>query len=227
MIVDCKMDRPYIIVAYYTSNIPYPSAAQRFIKSLKQFNLVYEITSIKDLGDWYKNTQYKPVFLQEKLKMFYPYSLVYVDIDAVICHNPVLFNQLDDMSHVNIAVHVLDHSQRKRKNNPPELLSGTIYLKNTEETSIIVNEWITECNKNPKLWDQRALDIVLKDRDFYHLPDEYCTIFDYMVDVKDPVIKHFQASRIAKGQLKNIVKNPNVIFVANQKVNGVPRHWRN
>jgi len=223
--VDYKeiMDKPYIITAYYTDNGPYPSAAQRLIKSLKQFNLVYEITSIKDLGDWYKNTQYKPVFLQEKLKKFYPYSIVYVDIDAVICRNPILFNQLDDMSHVNIAVHVLDHSQRKRKNNPPELLSGTIYLKNTKETSIIMLEWIKECEKNPKLWDQRALDIVLKDRDFYYLPEEYCCIFDYMSDVFSPVIVHYQASRIAKGH----VKNSKIISVANQRVNGVPRHWRN
>ena len=80
----------------------------------------------------------------------------------------------------------------------PELLSGTLYFKNCATTYEIVDKWIMACKEHPKLWDQVALDQVLKDYPFFILPEEYCTIFDYMSDVEEPVIKHYQASRAVR-----------------------------
>ena len=184
----------YIIVAYFTTDSLYTEAAKQCIKSLQKFNLSYEITPIENQGGWYKNVQYKPTFLKSKLEKFYPRSLVYIDIDAVVCREPVLFEELENLD-IDIAVHLLDHSKRRRKNLPFEMLSGTIFLKNNDSVRIIVDEWIKECQKDPKVWDQKALAKVLKNKNFHILPEEYCMIFDYMRDVANPVIKHYQASR--------------------------------
>jgi len=155
------------------------------------------------------------------LEKHHPNSVVYVDVDAIFCRHPKYFDKLDSTPEVNIAVHVLDHSKYRRKNHPPEMLSGTIFLKNTEITKQIVDEWILECRKDPKLWDQRALANVLRRYKYHLLPEEYTMIFDYMSSVKNPVIKHFQASREARRKVstkkkqivvlpRRVVKNGNV-----------------
>jgi len=188
----------YIVTAYYTKGTIYEEYAENFILSLKKFGLFYEITPIDDFKDWYKGMQYKPTFLKQMLEKHYPHSIVYVDIDAIFCRYPNFFDHLDRTPEVNIALHVLDHSKYRRKEHPPELLSGTIFLKNTKEVKEIINRWIYECSQDSKLWDQRALERVLKNYRYHLLPEEYCMIFDYMSSIKDPVIKHFQASRVAR-----------------------------
>lgn len=185
----------WIICAYYTKNTSYDTHSKSFVESLKRFNLSYDITCIDDKGDWYANMQYKPMFLKQMLEKHHPNSVVYVDVDATFCRYPDFFDRLDAEQDVNVAVHILDHRKYRRKNQPPELLSGTIFLKNTIETKQVVNEWVQECEKDSKMWDQRALATVLKKHKYHLLPEEYCTIFDYMGSVEDPVIKHFQASR--------------------------------
>ncbi len=216
------------VVAFYTKNSAYEEHSKELIKSLQVFNIPYDVTPINPLGDWYKNMQYKPTFLQQMLEKHHPHSIIYVDADAVFCRYPEYFNKLDSEPDVNIAVHLLDHTKRRRKNHPPEMLSGTIFLKNTERTKEIVSKWIAECGRDSKLWDQVALKNVLRSYKFHLLPEEYCTIFDYMSDVKNPVIRHFQASRQEKnrhikkakfrGGDKNPSSNPRVV-----KRNGVIR----
>jgi len=190
----------WIVCAYFTKNSLYEKHAKNLIQSLQKFALPYEITPIENKGNWYSNMQYKPTFLLEMLLKYPNRSIVYVDVDAVFCRYPEYFNYLDTQSKDDIAVHVLDHSKYGRKNHPPELLSGTIYFRNTEKSSIIIREWIEECKTNAKLWDQKALATVLKNHPYHLLPAEYTTIFDYMSDIKYPVIKHFQASREAKNK---------------------------
>lgn len=187
------------VVAYYTKNTIYEEYVKNLIRSLKQFNLPYKITPIDDCKDWDAATHFKPKFLRRTLDENPDHSIIYVDADAIFCRYPTLFDELDD-SQWNIGAHVLDHSKYRRKNHPPELLSGTIFLQNTPETRIIIDRWISECDKDIKLWDQRALNNVLVGQPFYRLPEEYCVIFDYMKAVEDPVIKHFQASRIMRQQ---------------------------
>jgi len=192
----------WLVAAFYTKATQYENHARNLIESLKEFKLPYEITPIDNLGDWYKNMQFKPTFLKQMLEKYHPHSIVYVDVDAVFYRYPALFDQLDRMPNLSVGVHILDHSKYRRRNHPPELLSGTIFLKNNQKTSIIINEWIEECKKDSRLWDQRALASVLREKDFYVLPEEYCTIFDYMSSVKYPVIKHFQASRVERNASK-------------------------
>jgi hypothetical protein len=193
----------WLVCAYYTKDPIYSKHAVKLIESLQTFNIPYDVTPIDSYNDWYKGMQHKPHFLQEMLAKHSPHSVVYVDADAIFLKYPELFDTIQmDMPKVNVAAHVLDHTKFLRKNCAKELLSGTIFLRNTEETSIILREWIQELDKNPRLWDQCGLANVLKKHSFYNLPEEYCTIFDYMSTVKDPVIKHFQASREARRALR-------------------------
>jgi len=187
----------WLVVGYYTEGTRYVNHAQKLIQSLEDLNLSYEVAAVKNLGSWDANTHYKPIFLKEMVKKHYGSSLVYVDVDAVFLKYPTLFDKLDADKNVKIAVHILDHQKYRRKGAGKELLSGTIFLRACDEVSIIIDEWIAVCKSNLKLWDQVALGRVLrgKNRAFHVLPPEYCMIFDYMTDVKEPVIKHFQASR--------------------------------
>jgi len=204
------------VVAYYTRNTSYEIHAKKLENSLKILNIPFHIETINNLGDWYKNTQYKPTFLKQMLKKYYPDSIIYVDADALFCEYPKYFNQLDSEPAVNIAVHVLDHSKRRRKNHAPEMLSGTIFLKNTDITNQIVDKWIQKCKEGGHLWDQRALAAVLTGYKYHLLPEEYVTIFDYMADVRNPVIKHFQASREERRKLANQNK-----LKSNQRVRAI------
>jgi len=188
----------WIVVAYYCGHSIYEESSKRLIQSMDKFNIPYNVEKIPSRGDWYANTHQKPTFIKQMMEKHNPLSIAYVDIDAEFVAYPSLFDRLANERSVNIAVHTLDHSKRRRRTHPPEMLSGTIFMNNTPEMYTIVEEWIKECHTDPKLWDQHALHTVLKHHGYDNLPDGYCKIFDYMADVRDPVIIHHQASRVAK-----------------------------
>lgn len=208
----------WIVCAYYTPDLLYTNYAKELKKSLNLFKISYDVVPVEKQGDWFKSTQYKPTFLKQMLKKHHPNSVIYVDVDAIFCQYPIFFDELDINSNINIAVHVLDHSQYRRKNQPPELLSGTVFLKNTVVSNQIVDKWIVECGKDPKLWDQRALAVVLKNYRYYLLPKEYCMIFDYMASVENPVIKHFQASRESRQRKVKMNRNKSVRVISNKRI---------
>jgi len=152
----------FIVCSYFTKDEIYPKYARNLVESLEIFGITHDVVCIDSIGSWQENTQYKPTFALRMLEKHYPQSIIVVDADAVFCRHPDYFDKLDSAPEVNIAVHVLDHSKYRRKTLAPEMLSGTIFLKNTEITKQIVDKWIQECKKDPKLWDQRALANVLK-----------------------------------------------------------------
>lgn len=202
----------FLVVGYYTTGTIYEKEATRLITSLLNFSIPYFIQPVQNLGDWYRNTQYKPQFIYEMLEKFEPRSLVYVDVDAEFLSFPDLFTELDARPDVDIGVHYLDHAKRGRPKSGAEMLSGTIFLKNSGTTKEIVRRWRDKCAQGGTLWDQVALFGILKEFPHYVLPEEYCTIFDYMSDVERPVIKHYQASRqVKRGGLEPPAGQPRVL----------------
>jgi len=189
------IDANFLIVAYFTTGTLYEIEVKRLIQSCLRFKVPYYVKPISDLGSWYLNTQYKPRFLRDMLEKFPNKSLVYLDVDAEFLQYPQLFETYCNRRDVHIAVHLLDHQKRGRANAAPELLSGTVFLKNSSIVREIVSNWEKECRRGGMLWDQSALAKVLEGQAYQILPEEYCTIFDYMSDVKEPVIRHYQASR--------------------------------
>jgi len=193
----------FIVVAYYSKNTVYEQEVKRLITSLRKFEIPYHITPVNAFNSWYEGVQYKPRFLKDMLQQFNPHSIVYVDADAEFLQYPNLFHILDARPEVNVAAHILDHAKRGHPNRKEELLSGTLYFKNNNTVYTIIDEWIKMCTNAGQLWDQVALWSILRKYPFHVLPDEYCTIFDYMSDVENPVIRHYQASRAARNSVVN------------------------
>jgi len=181
----------YIVCGYYTLNTDYEDMAKDLIKTLETWNLDYDIRAIQNRGSWYTNMQYKPTFIRQIMEEYPDKNVVYLDCDAEVIQDPKLFHYLT----CDIAVHVLDHSKYARKNHKPEMLSGTIFFRNTEGNRTLVDEWIRICRQNDRMWDQVALVKAIGTKPFHNLPEEYCVIFDYMRTVESPVIVHYQASR--------------------------------
>jgi len=194
----------YIICAYYTRNTLYEEKAKTLVASLNKFKIPYDVRAIENLGDWYKNTGYKPTFLKQMLEKHPDKSVVYVDCDAEFLRYPKLFDNWSTLTYIDVGVYVFDRSCYRKSAHGFEVLSGTIFLKNNTKVKEIVERWEQECKEHPRVWDQRSLEKVLNGH-FHPLPGEYCKIFDRMEDIKDPVIVHYQASRKVrknKGSLK-------------------------
>ena len=192
----------WIVVAYYTEDTLYEKCAETFKDTCVQFRVPHYVEQVPNLGTWYKNTAYKPVFLQKMLKKFPASNIVYVDVDAVFYSYPILFDDLD----CDIGVYVYDHNKHNSRKKGKEVLSGTIFLKNCLATAEILKQWEEECVRSPKVWDQKSLQQILGGR-FYTLPGEYCKIFDRMLWIIHPVIEHYQASRMVrknKGRLQTV-----------------------
>ncbi len=185
------MKNSFLAIAYYTKGTGYEKEIENLIASLKRFNLAYDIKAIKSLGSWQKNTQYKALFCKNMLAK-HKNNLLYLDADATVEECPQLFEDIK----CDIAVHF---------RNGKELLSSAIYLSNNEKVKNLLDRWIELCAIHPKIWDQKLLQRAIKDSDatVFHLPPEYCCIFDLMAhQVKKPVILQHQASRKYKNTMQ-------------------------
>ncbi|MHA1279800.1 MAG: hypothetical protein ACTSQ8_21565 [Candidatus Helarchaeota archaeon] len=180
-----------IIISYYTKNTGYESQVEYLKASVKRFNLDSDIVGIVDKGDWHKNVYYKPKFIMGMLKKHAGRPVVYVDADAVIKSNPVLFNNYN----CDFACHFFQDR---------ELLSGTMYFGNTRGSRYIVNKWLEEDRIHPDthmpqknlraVFDKQKNNIIWK-----KLPVEYCRIYDSRTRLNNrPVIVHYQLSRMYK-----------------------------
>ena len=191
-----------MVVSFYTENTGYENEANRLAQSLELFGINYDIQSVTNFGDWWKNTNYKATFMLEMLKKHPEKNLIWMDADSVLRRYPELFHTID----ADIAVHTVDWKDYPHINkSSSEMLSGTIYIKNTEQMHEFVQEWINQIKADKRVIEQVNLRRVVgryKDRiKVVNLPAEYCTIFDTMATVADPVVEQLQASRRLKGTL--------------------------
>lgn len=179
-----------LYIAFYTIHTPYEKEIKKLKDSLERFALPYDIEGIFSLGSWQENTKYKATFIQNMLFKHAERPLVYVDADAIIQKEPVLFNTLS----CDIAAHYYDNGACLE----PELLSGTLYINATENGKKLIGLWRYLNYEFPNRWEQKNLAIALKfmpEIHVFNLPPTYCQIFDLMKDQGEPVIEHFQASR--------------------------------
>ena len=182
-----------VIVSFYTKGTGYEEQVKQLKITLKRFNLENDVVGIKDRGSWHKNTYYKPLFIQRMMNKHRGRSIVYIDADAKMRMNPVLFNNF------NYDFACYFHAARR------ELLSGTLYFGNTKGARYLVRKWIEEDRVHPNTnMPQKNLRTVFdreKDNiEWKELPVEYCMIYDSRsrYDV-NPIVEHFQLSRKYKG----------------------------
>lgn len=186
------------IVSGYTKNTPYEKEVQNLKASLDKFGFSCEhIVGFENLGTWEKNCQQKALILKSKLQELKT-PIVWLDADAVLKKNPVLFYEIEkDIAFCCYRIAGKD-----------ELLSGTIFLKPSEISFKILDEWIKLNNQNPKEWDQRTLQKIIKNFkiDYYNLPPSYCKI-DY-IKCDEIVIGQNQSSR----RFKSIINADEEIY---------------
>jgi len=191
-----------VIVSFYTKDTEYEKEARNLIESLDKLHLDYDIVPINNTGNWQKNVRYKPSLIKNMLQKYAPRPVLYVDCDAVFMSPPILFDDFDS----DFALYKLHWADFGRPHRDDELLGGTVYAANNERVFKILDLWIRECDVQPlSVWDQKILYGIIGDG-FYNLPPEYCTIFDVMKSVENPVIKQYQASRKLKRSVRRGIK---------------------
>jgi len=178
----------FIIVSYFT-NDKYKKELQNLLTSINKYGLSYYIEELKDKNNWVLNTHYKPWVIKRALLLFNR-PIVFLDADAVIKKYPELFENIKK----DIAAYFSESGN---------LLSGTLYFKNTLESLKLIEMWKNECLINKDVWDQNILKECVQKRriDIEHLPKCYCQIFDSLKN-EVPVIEHYQASRRYRKQTK-------------------------
>lgn len=171
----------------------YEEEAKGLIETLKQFDLPHKVERKESLGSWDLNTKLKANFVQETLNE-QDDAVVWLDADARVKQNPVLFNEIQE----DFACHI---------RRGVELLSGTLYFANNDRCKDLVTEWIKINNQRKKAFDQQNLHSIIKRYlpqkliTLKELPPTYC-LFDLIIKfekvMEAPVIWHRQASRRLK-----------------------------
>lgn len=180
-------------MSHYTRKTGYEKEVKNLIESLDRWNLDRSITAIDSFGSWRENSNYCARLVLNALNDNPDRDILRVDADAVFERYPSIFEKGDTTC--DIAAHVHDFKYRKN-----ELLGGTIFFRNTPQVRTLVDIWaywstnLRKTERNPDLLQELVASHSKKIK-FKNLPDEYCTIFDKMSYVKEPVIVHHQASR--------------------------------
>jgi Nucleotide-diphospho-sugar transferase len=188
-----------IVVAFYTIDTPYEEEVRQLEASCKEHGLTLYAKGYKQRSSWVENAGIKPEFLLATMQER-KCDLLYVDADARI-------RQSLDLSFVTGDIGV--HYRHGR-----ELLSGTIFLRYTECTMLMLREWVCMQQAYPREWDQRVLQKVITRLQKSNmitvtdLPPAYTQIFDTMAHHGEPIIEHFQASRRYKKEVSMPVSIP-------------------
>ena len=188
-----------IYVSYYTPD--YADCAAKLKASLDQFGLHHELMPVKDLGRWDLNCTGKAACMRIMLNA-HQCPVVWIDSDAIVRRPPELFDRLADENKIDVAV-----CRWKRLNSMrrPEVLSGTVYVGNTDGGRRLLDKWDAECKAHPQRWDQVSLEVSLGacDLRIEWLPVEYTFISDihrWEYPNASPVVEHYQRSRIRKAR---------------------------
>lgn len=197
------MKNNFTIIAFYTDSYK-EIIENNLLDSLKQFpELKYKIYKIESKGKWIKNVNLKPRVILQALEELNT-DIVILDADSKIFQIPELLYNID----CDIACHFLDwNTQYQNKTNIVELLTGTLYIKNTEENKNLIKDWINKVEQN-NIWEQKVLQKLLETKykhlKIYNLPLEYCYIDTLpngnkpFVKCNNPVIVQYQVSRNLK-----------------------------
>jgi len=203
------MNEKFIIISYYTFDTPYQEVCHKYLMpSVQVLKLNVDVRAVNNQGNWYLNTSYKPTFIRSMLD-FHKKDVVFVDSDAQILEYPDLFENIPEQ--YCIAAHVLDKNNwygRDYGSNRYELLSGTLWVKNCDESRKILEAWEKQCSAT-NTWEQKVLQYVLEQLGVkpFQLPLSYCYIKTMpngqlpRVKVDRPVVVHNQVSRALKNKV--------------------------
>lgn len=192
-----ELERWPIFVSFFTLDTGYELEVQNLLNSLIKHNLPYHVEGLKSLDNWVKNCAMKPAYIRKLMNIYQSHPLVWLDADAVVNFEPTLFLNANIDTLNSIMCGYLQ----------PELLSGTIYIKNDDQAKRVITMWDTEQSKNNNIWDQKVLQKIQQKHTsaFSFLPFSYIKIYDNsrmtLKENETAVIVHNQASRRFKNTL--------------------------
>lgn len=184
-----------IVVAFYTPE--YEKEIVRLENSCKKFNIELETRQYESRNKWEENCSMKSEFLLEMLNTLDD-NIFYVDADAEFQREPE-WEELEKYDEMGVVYHYWYYKTQLIT----ELLSGSIYLPNNPQTIEIVEAWIEEQQKDRNIWDQKTLQKVVEtyyNDSVFIMDKKWCYVADYM-QVENPIIQHWQASRRLKGEI--------------------------
>jgi SAM-dependent methyltransferase len=183
--------RPFKVVSFFTEDNEYARHACRLERTLKAFDLNYQLQPVRSFGLWEVDCAFKARFLLQQWEAS-DAPIVWLDADATVEAKPWLFGRID----TDFAVHKWDGWQ---------FGSGTLYFGKSELARRLLDQWVSRCDADPATWDQTHLQSAWCDvaasgplRTVF-LPRPYLHIFDRPAN-EPPVIKHWQASRKLKAE---------------------------
>jgi len=200
----------FIVTSYFTVDTDYSLVCHKYLMpTVQKLGLKADIARIFSRGSWQKNTAYKPEFLGAMMEK-HTENIVFLDVDAEIMYYPGLF--LDIPEEYCMAAHFLDKNSwygSSYGSQRYELLTGTLWFRNCEESRRIISAWDNAC-KTTNIWEQKVLQTVIAQMGVkcYELPLSYCYIKTLpgerppLVKVENPVIVHNQVSRKLKRTIK-------------------------
>ena len=139
-----------IFCSYYTNNYPYNIYIKQLEKSLKRFNLKYEILELEHKGNWVSNCAQKANSIK---KIFYKYPdspIFWLDADSELLKEPVFLKNFN----FDFALNLRDGWK---------VWSSQIGFGTTKVAEKILNRWVKYCNEYPHVWDQVTLGYAWSD----------------------------------------------------------------
>jgi hypothetical protein len=190
----------WLAVTFYTVGTGYEREVSRLLQSAQVHNIDLHAYAKPNLGSWRANLNHKSAVILEAMTEHPDKDIVFIDADAVVKSYPALFDNLTSDKY-DLAAHFYQRSMLYHG----ELLSGTLWIANTDAGRGIVERWHAFALAHPELRHQRCLHMTLGAARVYALPASYTRIFDArgMAGVH-PVIEHFQASRKYRRTIKAI-----------------------
>jgi len=194
-------ERGFVVVSFYTTGTGYEKEVRWLQASLERYMIPHHLFPCAPAGSWRANLNNKSDCILKAFDMFPGKDIVFLDADAIVRRDPVLFDELSKRKDYDLSAHFFKYDPRS--GDPDELLSGTLWIQNNETGRAIVKRWHEIGLSRPDVRHQMCLKAALEDfekegrdvRVFRH-PFAYTCVFDYHAAKEtEPVIEHFQASR--------------------------------
>ena len=175
-----------LVVSFYTGGV-YRHLADRLAESCESYGLECEIEQREDLGSWVFNCGQKPTCILGMLE-FYDRDLLWVDADAEFVSEP---GDLD--LDCDLGFHLTQNERH---------MSGTLLIRNTEASRVMLEAWIEQQALFPNVPDEDGMRVVIRGSETLRtaqLDPGYVYVYDVWKDRYPdckPIILHKQASRL-------------------------------
>lgn len=169
----------FLIVSFFTTDTPYVEVMREHLgASVERLGVPHRLYAVEPQGSWRKNVSLKPSVILRALEEHPEQDVVFIDADGTLETYPALFDAVPD--EYDIAAHYLNWNDwYGYTDDPPtlELLSGTMFFRNTAGVKSLVRQWHADTMiSGHREREQKILQRLLQPERVYRLPLAYCWI---------------------------------------------------